>query len=63
MALQTDILAKASLLKSLEEVVKHAEAFKTAQRDQTQLHPTPDPLAARISDDKRQHHSINPPTT
>ena len=31
------------------------------QRDQTQLHPTPDPLAARISDYKHQHHSINPP--
>ena len=35
--LQTDILAKASQLKTLEDVIRHAEAFETAQRDQSHL--------------------------
>jgi len=35
--LQTDILTKASQLKTLEDVVKHAEAFETALRDQQSL--------------------------
>ena len=60
-SLQTDILAKASLLKLLEEVVKHAEAFETTQWNQTQLHPSLDPLAACISDYKCRNHSINLP--
>lgn len=33
--LQTDILAKADQLKSLEDVVKHSEAFEAAIRDQS----------------------------
>ena len=35
--LQTDILAKASQLKSLEDIVKHSEAFEAATRDQQKL--------------------------
>ena len=35
--LQTDILAKASLLKTVEAVMNHAEAFEAALRDQSQL--------------------------
>ncbi len=34
-SLQTDILAKASQLKTVEDVVKHGEAFQAALRDQT----------------------------
>ena len=47
--LQTDILAKASQLTTLEAVVKHAEGFEAAQRDQSQLHATPEVMAARSS--------------
>ena len=36
--LQTDILAKATQLKTIDNIVKHAEAFETALRDQSQLH-------------------------
>ena len=36
--LHTDILAKVTQLKTIDDVVKHAEAFKTALRDQSQLH-------------------------
>ena len=32
--LQTDILAKASHLLKLEDVIKHAQAYESAQRDQ-----------------------------
>ena len=35
--LQTDILAKAGQLKSVEDVVKHAEAWEGAVRDQSEL--------------------------
>ena len=56
--LQTDILAKASQLKSVEDVVKHAEAFEAALRDQSQLHSSSDAHAARISDYRRsKNHS------
>ena len=55
-SLQTDILAKASQLKLFEDVVKHAEAFEAAQRDQSCLQNNTDPLlAARISEYKRQN--------
>ena len=47
--LQTDILAKASQLKTFEEVVKHAEGFEAAQRDQSQLQTNPEVLALRSS--------------
>ena len=35
--LQTELLAKASQLKTIEEIVQHAEAFETSVRDQSQL--------------------------
>ena len=51
--LQTDILAKASQLKSLEEVVKHAEAFESALRDQQTLQGS-EAMAFRSSSYKTQ---------
>ena len=48
--LQTDILAKASQLKTVDDVVKHAEAFEAAIRDQSQLHNLSDAQASRVSD-------------
>ena len=51
-ALQTDILAKADHLKSVEDVVKHAEAFESALRDQVELSNTT-AEASRVSDYKR----------
>jgi hypothetical protein len=51
--LQTDILAKASHLPTLEDVIKHAEAYEAAQRDQTQLQNTSDVMVARTSEYKR----------
>ena len=57
--LQTDILAKANLLKSLEDIVKHAEAFEIAVPDQQALQNSNSNnlVAARISDYKKQKHS------
>ena len=43
--LQTEILAKANQLKTLEEVVSHAEAYETALRDQNQLSNEQKPTA------------------
>ena len=54
--LQMDILAKADQLKSVEDVVKHAEAYETALRDQANLHhPTnpPDSQVYRLSEYKK----------
>lgn len=53
--LQTDILAKASHL-SLEDIVKHSEAFKTAMRDQQKLQLS-DLHAFRSSTCKKNHAS------
>ena len=36
-SLQTDILAKVNHLKTLEDIIKHAEAFEAAMRDQQKL--------------------------
>ena len=47
--LQTDLLAKASQLKTIEEIVQHAEAFETSVRDQSQLQSLAKTQAARIS--------------
>ena len=55
--LQMDILAKADQLKTIEDVVKHAEAFETALRDQTLLQPTDKDHLYRISDYKRVKNS------
>ena len=35
--LQTDILAKANQLKSLDDIIKHSQAFEAAMHDQHQL--------------------------
>ena len=50
--LQTDILAKADLLKSLEDIVKQAEAFEIAVQEQQvpQNSNINNLMAARISD-------------
>jgi len=70
--LQTDILAKASLLKDLNLIISHAEAFETAIYDQSQIdrfdNNKQDPPAvygARSSNYKRlqnRSHSANPNT-
>ena len=54
--LQTDILAKADLLKSLEDIVMHAEAFEIAVHDQQALQSNTNgnALAARVFDYKKQ---------
>ena len=61
--LQTDILAKSSSLKKLEDVVKHAEAFETAVLDQSTLNESTE--AMRVSEYRRQQRSLkskyNPP--
>ena len=51
--LQTDILAKSESLKSLEDCVKHAEAFEAALDDQSKLQDPSDVMGARITDYKR----------
>ena len=50
--LQTDILAKADLLKSLEDIAKQAEAFEIAVQEQQVLQNSNinNLMAARISD-------------
>ena len=40
-ALQTDVLAKTDQLKTLEDLIKHAESFEAAIRDQEKLHGEP----------------------
>ena len=48
--LETDILAKAAYLKTLEEIVKHAEVFETALHDLSKLNEIANPLISHISD-------------
>ena len=48
-ALQGDLLAKASSLKTLEENINHAEAFEAALRDQAQTSGTLEMLALHAS--------------
>ena len=52
--LQTDILAKARSLTSLDKVVKHAEAFEAALGDQAKLSDVSDVAAARLSGNARK---------
>ena len=59
--LQTDILAKASNLKTIEDIVKHAEAFETALRDQSQFQNSADVYAARASPYRKQKQQNFPP--
>ena len=51
--LQMDILAKADQLKTIEDVVKHAEAYETALQDQQQLQHQTDAQVNRVSDYKK----------
>ena len=61
--LQTDILAKAGHLKTLEQLIAHAEAFETALPDQSTLNNTIDPQSiSRISDYRRQSNRQTKPT-
>ena len=64
-SIQTDILAKASQLKTLEDVIKHSEAFETAQRDQIQLQGSSEVMAARMSDyqKKKKEPNLSKPKT
>ena len=48
--LQTDILAKASHLQTIEVIIKHAEAFKAALRDQSQLQQSLEVMSARTTE-------------
>ena len=57
-ALQTDVLAKADQLKSVEDVVKHAEAFEAALRDQSELNSN-SAEASRISEYKKSKKQSN----
>ena len=59
--LQTDILAKADNLKTIEDIVKHAEAFETALRDQSQFQHSADVYAARVSPYRKQKQPNFPP--
>ena len=59
--LQTDILAKADNLKTVEDIVKHAEAFETALRDQSQFQHSADVHAARASPYRKQKQPNFPP--
>ena len=52
--LQTDLLAKARLLKSLDQNICHAEAFESALRDQTTMNDTSDIATVRMSMYRRQ---------
>ena len=54
-ALQTDILAKSLSLKTLEDVLKHAEAFESAVHDQSTLASASQAEAMRVSNYK--HYS------
>ena len=52
-ALQADLLAKAGVLKTLEQNASHAEAFESAVRDQMSMSGTPD--IARMSTYRRRN--------
>ena len=56
--IQTDILAKASLIKTLTDVIKHAEALETATRDQQALQQS-EVMSARQSRYKRDNKGTN----
>ena len=55
--LQMDILAKAGHIKTLEDVVKHAESFEAAQRDQSTLHQSAEIMSARSEYKRRNEKS------
>ena len=53
--LQTDILAKAIQLKTIDDIIKHAEAFETALRNKSQLHSSAEVHATRESSFHKHH--------
>ena len=58
--LQTDILAKTSHLIELEDAIKHAEAYESAQRDKSTLHHSNESTIAQSSTyQKRKHQQLN----
>ena len=60
--LQTDILAKATQLKTINDIIKDPEAFETALHDQSQLHSSAEAHATHASSlrkccqQQQQHH-------
>ena len=60
-SIPTDILAKTSQLKTLEDVIKHSEAFEIAQSDQIQLQGNSEVMAARMSDYQKKKKESNLP--
>ena len=52
--LQTDILAKAESLTTLDSIIKHAEAFESALRDQAKMCDVSDVAVARLSSYAKQ---------
>ena len=56
--LQTDTLAKADHLKTLTQVIKHAESFEAALRDQSKFHSSSEVMAARSSEYQRMKKTI-----
>ena len=53
-ALQADLLAKVGILKTLEQNIRHAEAFESSLRDQTSKVGASDTTSARLSTYRRQ---------
>ena len=51
---QADLLTKAGTLKSLEQNVRHAEAFESALRDQNSIASASDAASARLSTYSKQ---------
>ena len=51
--LQADLLAKTGMLKSLEQNIRHAEAFESALRDQNSMAGTSDVASAQLSTYRR----------
>ena len=60
-SIQTDILAKASQLKTLEGIIKHSEAFETAQCDQIQLQGSSEVMIEHMSDYQKKKNEPNLP--
>ena len=61
-ALQADLLAKAGTLETLEQNVRHAEAFESALQDQTSMAGASDITSARhqhTADRRSSHRPIN----
>ena len=62
-ALQADMLAKAESLKTLEQILSHAEAFETTMRDQNKISGISDIAGLRTSAYYRQKPDQPLPTT